>query len=206
MPDLIVTDVMMPGMDGYDFVKLIREDQRSSHIPIVMVTGLDDNESRIKGFDAGVDAYIQKPFSVKELQIRIQKLIEQRRNLRKKYGSLIGIDLKEISPHPADQVFMTKVVEAVARHFDDPSFGVDSLAEMSHMSASQLTRKIRALINQTPGHLIREYRLQRAAELLMAAEGNVSDVCFKTGFSDQAYFSRAFKKAYGKSPSKYHIS
>lgn len=206
IPDLIVTDVMMPEMDGYSFVKCIREDQRSSHIPIVMVTGLDDKESKLKGFDVGVDAYIQKPFSVRELQLRIHKLIEQRKILRKKFGSLSGLDPKEISPHPADQNFMTKVIETVAEHFDDPSFGVDTLADMTHMSASQLTRKIKALINQTPGHLIREYRLQRAAELLLAERGNVSEVCFKTGFSDQAYFSRAFKKAYGTNPSKYHQS
>jgi signal transduction histidine kinase/ligand-binding sensor domain-containing protein/CheY-like chemotaxis protein len=203
MPDLIVTDVMMPEMDGFAFVKQIRDDVRSSHIPVIMVTGLHDNESKLLGLESGVDAYIQKPFSVAELQVRVRKLIEQRRELRQKFGNRIIENPTEISPQHADQSFMEKVMSEVALHYENPLYGVEALAEAVHMSTSQLSRKLNALVDQPPGHIIRTFRLQKAAEMLEAETGNVSEVCYRSGFSDQAYFSRAFKKAYGSSPGRF---
>ncbi|MFO7526732.1 MAG: hybrid sensor histidine kinase/response regulator transcription factor [Ignavibacteriaceae bacterium] len=203
IPDLIITDVMMPKMDGYQFSKSIRSDERTSHIPIIMLTakaGLDD---KIEGLETGIDAYLTKPFSAKELIVRVRNLIQQRNQLRKRFSKATVIKPSEVSAVSADQVFLNKVVSFIEAHFEDEKFSVDTLAEEVNMSVSQLNRKLNALINQPPGQLIRSLRLQRAADLLLQKTGTVAEICYKVGFNDQSYFSRSFKKQFGCSPSEY---
>ncbi len=203
VPDLIVSDVMMPLMDGYTFCKHIRADELTSHIPIIMLTakaGLDD---KIEGLEKGVDAYITKPFNAKELRARVSNLLAQREQLRKRFSKAGVIRPSEVTAVSVDQAFLEKTIKMIEHHFDNPQFSNEMLAETMHMSASQLNRKLNALLGQPAGQLIRSMRLQRAADLLEQKAGTIAEVCYQMGFSDQAYFSRAFKKQFGCSPSEY---
>jgi len=203
IPDLIITDVMMPKMDGYQFSKKIRNDEKTSHIPIIMLTakaGLDD---KIEGLETGIDAYITKPFSAKELQVRLKNLIYRREELRKRFSKSTTIKPSEVSTVSIDQQFLAKTIKIIEENFEDEKFGVEKLAYEVNMSISQLNRKLNALVDQPAGQLIRSMRLQRGADLLKQNAGSVAEICYKVGFNDQAYFSRAFKKQFGCSPSEY---
>jgi signal transduction histidine kinase/ligand-binding sensor domain-containing protein/DNA-binding response OmpR family regulator len=203
IPDLIITDIMMPKMDGYKFSEEIRTDERISHIPIVMLTakaGLDD---KIEGLETGIDAYLTKPFNAKELKVQVKNLILRRKELRKKFSNATIIKPSEVSGVSADQEFLKKIITNIESHFEDEHFTVEKLAEETFTSVSQLNRKLNALIDQPAGHLIRSLRLQRAADLLQQNSGSIAEICYKIGFSDQAYFSRTFKKQFGVSPSEY---
>ena len=203
IPDLIITDVMMPKMDGYQFSKLIRRDEKTSHIPIILLTakaGLDD---KIEGLETGVDDFLTKPFNAKELRVRVKNLIYQRKQLRKRFSKATIIKPSEISAISTDQGFLEKTLKVIEANFEDEKFAVERLADKMNMSISQLNRKLNALVDQPPGQLIRSLRLQRASDLLKQNSGSVAEVCYKVGFNDQAYFSRAFKKQFGASPSDY---
>ncbi len=194
---------MMPKMDGYKFSLEIRKNEKTSHIPIIMLTakaGLDD---KIEGLETGVDAYLTKPFSARELKVRIKNLIVQRKELRKKFGRATIIKPSEVSAVSVDQEFLQKVIGIIESNFENEKFHVEKLADCVGMSLSQLNRKLNALIDQPAGQLIRSLRLQRAADLLKQNSGSVAEICYKVGFNDQAYFSRSFKKQFGYSPSEY---
>jgi two-component system, sensor histidine kinase ChiS len=203
LPDLIITDVMMPKMDGYQFCNALRLDEKTSHIPIIMLTakaGLDD---KIEGLESGVDAYLTKPFSAKELKATIKNLLNQRFQLKKRFSKSLVIKPSEVSIVSADQVFLEKVIKTIESNFSDEQFSLEMLAEKVNMSVTQLNRKLNALIDQPPGQMVRAFRLQRAADLLKQRAGSVSEISYKVGFTDNAYFSRAFKKQFGCSPSEY---
>ncbi len=203
IPDLIITDLMMPGVDGYEFTRQIRCDTKTSHIPVVMLTaraGLDD---RIEGLERGVDVYLTKPFSAKELRAQVRNLIARREELRKRYSTATVIKPSEVAATSIDKAFLEEVIECIETHFEDEKFGVEDLARAASMSISQLNRKLNALVGQPAGELIRSLRLQRAADLLKQNAGSVAEISYKLGFSDQAHFSRAFKKQFGQTPSAY---
>ena len=203
IPDLIITDLMMPRMDGYEFSKKIRAEENTSHIPIIMLTakaGLDD---KIEGLETGIDAYLTKPFSAKELKVRVKNLIYQRKQLRKKFSKSTIINPSEVSAISADQAFLEKTIKVIETNYADENFVVENLADQMHMSISQLNRKFNALLDQPPGQLIRSLRLQKAADLLKQNAGTVAEICYKVGFNDHAYFSRAFKKQFNCSPSEF---
>ncbi|MCA1758172.1 MAG: response regulator, partial [Bacteroidales bacterium] len=203
VPDLIITDVMMPKMDGYQFCQAIRINEKTSHIPIIMLTARSGLDDKIVGLESGVDAYLTKPFSAKELKATVKNLILQRIQLRKRFSKSMIIKPSEVSVVSADKTFLEKVIRTIESNFEFEQFSVEALAENVNMSVSQLTRKLNALVDQPPGQLIRSFRLQRAADLLKQNAGTVSEICYKTGFSEHSYFSRAFKKQFGCSPSDY---
>lgn len=203
IPDLIISDVMMPLMDGYTFCKHIRSNELTSHIPIIMLTakaGLDD---KIEGLEIGVDAYITKPFNAKELRASVRNLLSQREQLRERFSKASKIKPSEVTAVSMDQAFLEKTIKMIEYYFDKPEFSNEVLAETMNMSISQLNRKLNALVGQPAGQLIRSMRLQRAADLLEQKAGTIAEICYQMGFSDQAYFSRAFKKQFGCSPSEY---
>lgn len=203
LPDLIVTDVMMPEMDGYTFCRKIRDDEKTSHIPIIMLTAKAGFDDKMQGLETGIDTFLTKPFRAKELLIHVKNLLQQREQLRKRFSNSTVIRPSEVSTISTDQKFLKRTLQIIETNFHDENFGVEQLADKISMSVSQLNRKLNALIDQPAGQLIRSLRLQRAADLLKQNAGNISEICYKLGFSDISYFSRAFKKQFGCTPSEY---
>ncbi len=204
VPDLIITDLMMPKLNGFQLCKAVRGDERTSHIPIIMLTAKVGFDDKMEGLETGVDDYITKPFSSKELIIRVKNLINQRKLLRARFKTSTVIKPSEVSVLSIDQVFLDKIIKTIEANFENQEFTPDSLANEVNMSVSQLNRKLNALIDQPAGQLMRSLRLQRAADLLKQKAGTVSEICYQLDFSDPAYFSRAFKKQFGCSPSEYN--
>ena len=202
-PDLIITDVMMPEMDGFELARHLRSDQRTSHIPIIMLTARAGEEDRIEGLETGIDDYLIKPFSPKELNVRVRNLIDQRRRLRERFGTATRITPSDVSAVSMDQEFVQRVLEAIEHNFGDDQYSVEVLADEIGMSVSQLNRKLGALIDQSAGKLIRSMRLQRAADLLTQQAGTVGEIAYQVGFGSQASFATAFKRQFGVSPSEY---
>ena len=203
VPDLIVTDLMMPKVDGFQLCKELRQEEKTSHIPIVMLTAKTGFDDKIEGLEIGVDDYITKPFSAKELKARIKNLINQRKLLRARFKTSTVIKPSEVSVLSIDQVFLDKIIKTIEANFENQQFTPDSLADEVNMSVSQLNRKLNALIDQPAGQLMRSLRLQRAADLLKQNAGTISEICYQLDFNDPAYFSRAFKKQFGCSPTEF---
>ncbi len=203
IPDLIISDIMMPKMDGYQFCKKIRSNDKTSHIPIIMLTAKAALDDKIEGLETGIDAYITKPFSAKELKVRVKNLIYQRKQLRNKFAKVSVIKPSEVTNISVDQKFLENVIKTIESNLENENFEIEQIAENVNMSISQLNRKLNALIDQPAGQLIRSIRLQRAADLILQNVGNVAEICYMVGFCDQANFSKAFKKQFGCSPIQY---
>jgi two-component system, sensor histidine kinase ChiS len=203
IPDLIITDLMMPEMDGYEFCEKIRSDEKTSHIPIIMLTAKAGLDPKIEGLEAGIDAWLTKPFHVKELQTRVKALIQQRKNLKQQFSTATYFKPSVIAKTPVDQDFLGKAIDVIDSHIFEESFLVEDFAASLNMSISQLNRKLNALVGQSAGNFVRSVRLQRSAELLNQTDKTIAEICYEVGFNDQAYFSRAFKKQYGKSPTAF---
>ena len=203
IPDLIITDLMMPEMDGYQFSEKIRSNEKTSHIPLIMLTARAGMDSKIEGLETGIDAYLTKPYHIRELQTRVRNLIEQRKNLKKQFSSATYFKPSSVAKGSVDQAFLKKAIETIILHLQEEDYLVEDLAHDLNMSISQLNRKLKALIDQPTGTFIRSIRLQRSAELLNQTKKTIAEICYEVGFNDQAYFSRAFKKQYGKSPSAF---
>jgi two-component system, sensor histidine kinase ChiS len=203
IPDLIITDLMMPEMDGYEFSEKIRSDEKTSHIPIIMLTAKAGLDPKIEGLEAGIDAYLNKPFHVKELRTTVRTLIQQRKTLKKQFSNATYFKPSVIAKTSVDQSFLGKAIEMIDTHICEEDFRVEHFAESLNMSVSQLNRKLNALVGQPAGNFIRSVRLQRSAELLNQTGKTIAEICYEVGFNDHAYFSRAFKKQFGKSPSAF---
>lgn len=203
VPDLIVTDLMMPKVNGFEFCKIVRNSEKTSHIPIVMLTAKAAFDDKIEGLEIGIDDYITKPFRAKELKVRVRNLINQRNLLRSRFKTSTVIKPSEVTATSVDQLFLEKVIKTIETNFENQDFTPEMLAKTVNMSVSQLNRKLNALIEQPAGQLMRSLRLQRAADLLKQKAGTVSEICYQLDFNDPAYFSRAFKKQFGCSPSEF---
>ncbi len=203
IPDLIITDVMMPKIDGYEFSRRLRNDEKTSHIPIIMLTAKASLESKIEGLETGVDDYLTKPFSPKELLARVRNLITLRRQLRERFSRATIIKPSEVSAVSVDRVFLQKVIGVIEANMGEEEFSVEKLAEAVHMSVWQLNRKLNGLIDQPAGQLLRSMRLQRAADLLQQNAGTVAEIAYQVGFGSQAHFATMFQKQFGCTPSEY---
>ncbi len=202
-PDLIISDVMMPEMDGTELCRKVKSDFRISHIPVILLTAKAAVEDKIEGLETGADDYIMKPFSSEELFIRIKNLIEQRKLLREKFSKeiLIGTDNLEINS--LDKEFIRNVNEVIEKNIQDFAFDTDKLADKVSVSRSQLNRKIKALTGLSPGEYIRNYKMKRAAQLILENNLSITQIAFEVGFSSPGQFTKAFKKHFGCLPSDF---
>ena len=203
IPDIILTDIMMPGMDGIELCSRIKQDERTSHIPVIMLTARTTREDKIVGLETGADDYITKPFSMEELSARIHNILEQREKLKKKFSSLLGFDFDDVVISSRDECFLKMVTGIISERQGDLDFDVGSLNEETNMSRGHLYRKLKALTGMSPSELIRRMRLETAARLLRQNNRSVTVVAFKVGFLSSSYFSKCFKEQYGKTPKEY---
>ena len=204
IPDVIVSDVMMPKMDGFMLCGKLKTDERTSHIPVILLTAKASSQDRVEGFDTGADDYIMKPFEPEELRARIRNLVEQRKRIHEHFRrhGLFEIQAEHITP--VDQKFLQNAAAIVTEHLADTSFGVESLAAGMAVSRSLLLKKFVALTGELPNELIRRTRLNRAAQLIEGKCGNISEIALEVGFSNPSYFAECFKKQFGFAPSQYH--
>jgi signal transduction histidine kinase/ligand-binding sensor domain-containing protein/DNA-binding response OmpR family regulator len=204
IPDLIVSDVMMPEQDGIEVCQRLKTDERTNHIPIILLTAKTDTDSKIRGLTKGADAYLAKPFSREELMVRIEKLIALRRILQERFQQNGTVNkFLEKTPTTVEEVFMQKVLKVIEENYQNEDFGMPQLCEQMHMSRSNLFRKIKALTGKPTTHLIRSIRLKKAEVLLRTTTLNVSEICFRVGISHPTYFTTLFRKEYGASPTEY---
>ncbi|MBN1340933.1 MAG: response regulator [Bacteroidales bacterium] len=203
IPGLIITDLMMPNTDGVQLCEMVKSDERTSHIPVIMLTALATVEHRIRGLETGADDYITKPFHREELKTRCNNLIAQRRMLHEKYRKGLVTEPGEISVTSADERFLKKLLNTLENHISNPELDVDLLIREVGMSRSQLHKKLKALTGLSTTEFVRNYRLKRAATLLRGNYGNVADVCYAVGFNSLSYFTRCFHELYGIAPSGY---
>jgi len=207
-PDLIISDIMMPEMDGNTLCMSLRSNLVTSHIPVIMLTAMSMDEDRLKGLTTGADAYIVKPFNMDILQQTVVNLIQRTRTLRLKYEHADKIEGKTAakSVTSPDEKLLASIMESINRHLDNDGLTIDLIADEVGLSRVHLHRKMKDLTGQTPHDFIRKVRLKKAAELLQAGKMNVSEVTYTCGFSSPTSFSALFKKVYGVSPSQYYYS
>jgi len=199
IPDLIISDVMMEVMDGYEFCQRCKNDQRTSHIPIILLTAHTADEKRKEGFKAGADDFITKPFNPEMLQLRIGNLLETRKKMRERFGKMVYANPQDIPISSPDEQFLNKIIETVEQYLSDTGFSVDDLSYHVGLSRAQLYRKMQGLFDHSPSEFIKTYRLQRAMQLLEKGH-TPSQVCYQIGFRDPSYFSKCFRKEFGKTP------
>lgn len=203
IPDLIVSDVMMPEKDGFELCQALKNDERTSHIPIVLLTARADASSRMEGLSRGADEYIAKPFDRQELEIRLRNLLENRRRLQARYASLPLPPASEDPELILEDAFLLKIRDVVEAHLSDADFEMPQLERALGMSRSQIFRKVKALTNQSPTLFIRSVRLHKAKELLQSSKLSVAEVAYEVGFTTPSYFSTAFLEEFGKNPSDF---
>ena len=203
VPDLIISDIMMPKMDGNEMSRRLKSDQRTSHIPIILLTAKAAIEDKIEGLETGAIDYITKPFDSDELKIKISNQIEIRKELHNKFKSENLIKLSEIEVTSIEEKFLQKAVKIVEENIENENFSVEDLASEIGLSRVQLHRKISALTNKPTTYFIRSIRLERAAQLIEKGAGNVTEVAYMVGFNSQSYFTKRFVEHFGKSPSEF---
>ncbi|MFC2145888.1 response regulator [Acidobacteriota bacterium] len=206
VPDLVISDIMMPEVDGYELCRVLKRDIRTSHIPIILLTAKASEEDMIRGFETGADDYITKPFNTKILQTRIKNLIGLRSHLQKNRNREMALLPAKISESEIDREFMKELNAVIEKNLSDPEFNVDRLAKKLYLNRITLYRKILAISGESPTEFIRSYRLKRGVQLLESNFGSVLEVAFEVGFSNSSYFAKCFKEAFHRSPSDYRVS
>jgi len=202
IPDLIISDVMMPKQDGYELCRILKNDEKTSHIPIILLTAKAASENKIEGLQTGADDYLIKPFEPKELVVRVNNLIEQRQHLREKFSTGFVIKPGEVTVSSLDNSLLKRIMEVVEKKMGDENFSVEELAQSVCLSRRHLNRKLSALTNLSPTEFIQYMRLHRARNLLVKKAGSVAEIAFQVGFSSPSYFSSCFLKRFGFLPSK----
>ncbi|QHT67376.1 response regulator [Rhodocytophaga rosea] len=203
IPDLIISDRMMPKMDGMELCRQFKTHALTSHVPIIMLTAKATQESKIEGLEIGADDYVAKPFSLQELKARVKNLIDQRKKLRERFTKEVKLQPKDIAITSTDELFINKAIAIIERHMSDEDFTVEIMVEEMAMSRVQLHRKLKALTDESTSEFIRTIRLKRAASLLEQGYGSVSEVMYAVGFNSVSYFASNFKQRYGVNPSQY---
>lgn len=201
VPDVIVSDVMMPGMDGVECCRRLKSELQTSHIPVILLTACSLDEQRIQGYDGGADSYISKPFNSQLLLSRIRNLIANRRQLKQFFGDNQTIEKESISD--LDKNFVSRFKSLVEEKMKDAELNVEDLGRDMGMSRVQLYRKLKSLTNYSPNELLRQMRLKKAASLLASSEMTVAEVGYEVGFSSPSYFTKCYKEQFGESPTEF---
>lgn len=203
IPDIIISDIMMPDMDGYEFCRNIRKDERTSHIPIILVTALGSREHEIEGLSLGADDYITKPFDLTILQTKVENILSVRKSLKQKYTSEMLLQPRNILLSSPDERFLQKAIEVVENNISDADLDIERFAVEIGVSRMQLYRKLDALTEMTVKEFVRNIRLKRAAQMLVQKKLNISEVAYAVGFKDLSHFRKCFKQEFGMSASDY---
>ena len=203
---LIISDWMMPNMNGIDLCKAVRNNQLTSHIPFIMLTAKTDTEAKITSMNCGADAYIEKPFSLQYLEACIKNLLELRLQLRQKFSQMPTVSINSIAANQSDKVFLEKMNHLIEENLNNEELSVDFLAEKLCISRSGLFVKIKGLANTTPNEMIQIIRLKKAASLLLENQYRINEVSYMVGFNNPSYFSKCFQKQFGMKPGEYIAS
>ncbi|MEP0861172.1 MAG: response regulator [Ignavibacterium sp.] len=203
LPDLIVSDIMMPEMDGLEFCRMIKSDWKTSHIPIILLTARMTIDDKVEGLELGADDYITKPFNSKELRVRIKNLLEQRRKLKERFSNAEEIKTDEYKYSPEENEFIQNAIRIVEENISNIDFDTEKLAEKIFLSRSQLHRKLIQLTNESPGEFIRTIRLKYAAKLLLQKNFNITQIALEVGFNSPSHFSKAFKQFFNLTPKEF---
>jgi signal transduction histidine kinase/ligand-binding sensor domain-containing protein/DNA-binding response OmpR family regulator len=204
-PDLVVSDISMPEMDGIELCRKIKKDQRTSHIPIILLTALAGEEQQLKGLEGGANDYLTKPFNFEILLSRIRNLLSQQAIARKTFEKRIEVKPADISIASPDEQFLHQVMEIIEKNISNPDFSVEELSRAAHMSRVALYKKLLALTGKTPIEFIRSVRLKRAAQLLEKSKMTVAEIAYEVGFNNPKYFSKYFKMEYHVLPSQWGL-
>lgn len=201
--DIVVSDIMMPNMDGMELLKNIKETVEYSHIPVILLSAKSDLESRINGLELGADAYIEKPFSLEYLMAQIQNLLMNRKSIKELFYKRPFIEANVVALTKTDELFLKKMNEIIEKNIDNTQFSVDVLTEKMNMSRSSLHRKIKGVTDLTPNDYIRLQRLKRAASLLCESGYRVNEIASLTGFTSASYFTKCFHQHFGMLPKEF---
>ena len=205
-PDLVVTDLMMPVMDGAELCRTLKSNMETSHIPVVMLTAKGSLEHQIEGLQTGADDYITKPFHMVILQTRIANLLASRKLLREQFSRDFMVSDHPLPENTPDQEFLRKVFDVLDENYSDTEFAVEQFAQQLGMSLSTLQRKLKSLLDETPAKLIWNVRLKKSTGVLKSTDLRISEVAFEVGYLDPNHFSRQFKQLYGMTPSTYRTT
>lgn len=203
MPDLIISDIMMPFMDGLEFCRKLKTNWETSHIPVILLTAKASGESKIEGLETGADDYLTKPFDSRELLIRIKNLLEQRKRIKEKFSKEIRVSADALAANSTDNEFLKKAFGIVEKNLGEKEFNSEIFAQEMFVSRSQLHRKLVAVTGQAPGEFVRALRLKHAAALILKKDLSITQIAFEVGFSSASHFTQAFQQQFGCVPSEF---
>jgi DNA-binding response OmpR family regulator len=203
IPDFIISDIMMPEMDGIELCRKLKADERTSHIPVILLTARQSEKYQMEGLESGADDYVSKPFSTALLLLRIKNLLASRKKLRQLFDKSSGFNPRVIGVNAADKAFISKMTDLIEVNMSDAMFSVEWLGGQLNLSRTQLYRKVKALTDQTVHEYITTIRLNKAAALLLEGSLTVAEIAFHIGFSEPSNFSRSFQKQFGQTPKKF---
>jgi len=202
-PDLIICDIMMPRMNGYEVTKELKSRVETSHIPIILLTAKATREEKLEGLEQGADDYLIKPFDSRELQIKTNNIVESSRKIQSYLSNHLVTESSRIVKNSVDKQFLENAYHILEDNLANEQFGVEDFAKQLGMSSTNLNRKFRGLANQSTNQFIQSYRLKKAEDMLRSKVGNVSQIATELGFSSNSYFIKVFKKKYGLTPNQY---
>lgn len=203
IPDIIISDIIMPEMDGYELCKNLKNDERTSHIPVLLLTAMHSKEHELKGLTKGADDYITKPFDISVLQAKVENMLSIRESLKEKYTSTLVLEPTKIIVSSPDEKFLKRVISVVEENISDSELDIEKFSQKVGISRMQLYRKLQALTNMTVKEFIRHIRLKRATQLLNQEKLNISEIAYQVGFKDLSHFRKCFKREYGMSATEY---
>jgi YesN/AraC family two-component response regulator len=203
IPDIIICDVMMPEMDGFELTKAIKTNESTSHIPVILLTAKNTNEDQLKGLQLGAIDYIAKPFNSNSLLLKVNNQIKNRREFGKQFIGNPDINVQKLKFNSTDQKFINKLNDILEANYTDPDFDFSQICSQIGLSRAQLYRKVTAITGKTVNEYIRIYRLKKAAQMLIDEGLNVSEIMYNVGFKNSSYFAKCFKDFFGVLPSEY---